>query len=239
MLFCFQMGKQVQIGEGSHLGSHSVSVTETASGTSELGLLSPPPEGNERLGSHRRQMRHRRWAPLPAGAKTGVSRDPTQSRCTALTLDSLGFSVGLSLLLCKVQDGAHAQWESAIPQALPLPLSSPEHLGREAGELMLGAAAHPSSGTSRPGVVLEEAPGGPWAGPARGWGAGVCAQGSWVTQGGASCCHPHALQRSHVQRSPGGGTCPLALGLCTFPLPWETSFRGPSPRYKQDRDELY
>uniref|UniRef100_G3N292 Voltage-dependent T-type calcium channel subunit alpha n=1 Tax=Bos taurus TaxID=9913 RepID=G3N292_BOVIN len=39
-------------------------------------------------------------------------------------------------------------------------------------KFILRAAAQPSPSASHPGVVLEEAPGGPWAGPARGRGSG-------------------------------------------------------------------
>lgn len=49
-------------------------------------------------------------------------------------------------------------------------------------------AAHPSPGASHLGVVLEEAPGGPWAGPARGRGSrGLGKAGtpcSWMMWGG-------------------------------------------------------
>lgn len=128
------------------------------------------------------------------------------------------------------------------PGPAPAVLTSCESeiLGRQAGELVLRAAAHPSSGASRPGMVLEEAPGGPWAGPARGRGsqglgkAGV--QRSWVMQGDASCCcpppSPGNLCGGKFRRPSGGRTCPLPWGLHAFPLPWETSFRGPSPMYK-------
>ena len=99
---------------------------------------------------------------------------------------------------------------------------------------MLEAATHPSSGASRPGVVLREAPGGPWAGPARGRGSWGLPAGS-LDDAGFLLPPPPSPGKLCGKKSrglSGGGPCPLPLGLSTFPLPWETSFRGPSPRHE-------
>lgn len=135
------------------------------------------------------------------------------------------------------------------PQPLRSQLSHPGNqiLERQAGEFLLRAAAHPSLGASRPGTVLGEVPGGPWAGPARGrgsWGLGKAGTPcSWMTRGRVFTARGFLLLPATLSREPAwrealdglleGGHALLPHGLCASPtpLPWETGVRGPSPTY--------
>lgn len=137
-------------------------------------------------------------------------------------LEQVRASAGLSPA-CKVRTGApsmrHQQRESATPDpalespVLPAFMVWESILGRRAEECTLRAAAHPSLGASRPGVGLEEAPGGPWAGPACGYRSrGQARLALMLLEDVGEKCSLQRASRGHLAPSPG--TCaPLPLCL--------------------------